>query len=135
MREASFVSATTTGETTVTVSANTGLRHAQAAQSAIATAGLGAIYEGTPATGIPVSPVDAAISQVSVNVRDLQATIQRLRARLEPVLMPNDPIGQGSQTNPVPAAPAPLVGHIEDLSGQLRESCTALQDLERRLAL
>lgn len=119
----------------MTVSASTGLRHAQAAQSAIATAGLGAIYEGTPATGIPVSPVDAAISQVSVNVRDLQATIQRLRARLEPVLMPNDPIGQGSQTNPVPAAPAPLVGHIEDLSDQLRESCAALQELERRLAL
>ena len=60
---------------------------------------------------------------------------ERLRARLEPVLMPNDPIGQGHQTNPVPAAPAPLVGHIEDLSGQLRESCAALQDLERRLAL
>ena len=117
------------------VSAPTGLRQAQAAQSAIATACLGAIYEGTQAAGIPVSPVDAAISQVSVNARDLQATIQRLRARLEPVLMPIADIGRGSQTNPVPAAPAPLVGHIEDLSGQLRESCAALQDLEQRLAL
>ncbi|ATH15828.1 hypothetical protein CHL79_27160 [Delftia acidovorans] len=84
---------------------------------------------------IPISPVDSAISLVSVNLRDLQATIQRLRARLEPVLMPIADIGKGSQTNPVPAAPAPLVGHIEDLSDQLRESCAALQDLERRLAL
>lgn len=90
---------------------------------------------GVTAEAIPISPVDSAISLVSVNVRDLQAAIQRLRARLEPVLMPTAPIGQGSQTNPVPAAPAPLVGHIEDLSDQLRESCAALQDLERRLAL
>ncbi len=119
----------------MTVSAPTGLGQAQAAKSALATAGMGAIYEGTQAAGIPVSQVDAAISQVTVNVRDLQATIQRLRARLEPVLMPTAPIGQGSQTSPVPAAPAPLVGHIEDLSEQLRESCGALQELERRLAL
>lgn len=119
----------------MTVSANTGLRQAQAAQSALATAGMGAIYEGTQAVGNAVSQVDAAISQVTVNVRDLQATIQRLRGRLEPVLMPIADIGKGSQTNPVPAAPAPLVGHIEDLSDQLRESCAALQELERRLAL
>lgn len=106
-----------------------GIRHGQAAQASD-----GAQY-GAAADAHPVSPVDSAISLVSVNVRDLQATIQRLRARLEPVLMPIADIGKGSQTNPVPAAPAPLVGHIEDLSDQLRESCAALQDLERRLAL
>lgn len=117
------------------VSAPTGLRQAQAAKSALATAGMEALYEATQVAGIEVSPVDAAIERVLVNVRDLQATIQRLRARLEPVLMPNDPIGQGIQTNPVPAAPAPLVGHIESLSDQLRESCADLQNLERRLAL
>ncbi|WP_448677302.1 hypothetical protein [Delftia acidovorans] len=119
----------------MTVSANTGLRHAQAAQSALATAGMGAIYEGTQAAGTPVSRVDAAISQVTVNVRDLQATIQRLSVRLGPVLNATGSGSNGTEKGPVPAAPTPLVGHIEDLSEQLRESCAALQDMERRLAL
>jgi len=108
---------------------NSGIRHGQAAQAS------DSMQTGVAAEAVPISPVDSAISLVSVNVRDLQATIQRLRARLEPVLMPIADIDKGSQTNPVPAAPAPLVGHIEDLSDQLRESCAALQDLERRLAL
>ncbi len=103
--------------------------HGQAAQAS------DSAQTGVAAEAIPISPVDSAISLVSVNVRELQATIQRLRARLEPVLMPIADIGKGIQTNPAPAAPAPLVGHIEDLSEQLRESCAALQELERRLAL
>lgn len=132
MREASFVSATTTTGETIVNQRDTFISgiHGQAAQSS---AGITAQFDAAQAQTI--SQVDSAIGQVSVNVRELQATTQRLTTRLGPVLNPLGIGSNGADKGPVPAAPAPLVGHIEDLSDQLRESCAALQDLERRLAL
>ncbi|MBO1034292.1 hypothetical protein INR38_09355 [Delftia sp. SD018] len=109
---------------------NSGIRHGQAAQ---ASDSISAQYDAAQAQTI--SQVDSAIGQVSVNVRDLQATIQRLTTRLGPVLNPLGIDSNRAVKGPLPATPAPLVGHVEDLSDQLRESCAALQDLERRLAL
>lgn len=132
MREASFVSATTTGETTVNHrdNLNSGLRHGQAAQ---ASDSVQAHYGAAQAQ--PISQVDSAVGQVSANLCDLQATIQRLTTRLGPVLNPPGIGSNGADKGALLATPAPLVGHIEDMSDQLRESCAALQDLERRLAL
>ncbi|KFJ12589.1 hypothetical protein DR66_4266 [Delftia acidovorans] len=135
MREAFSVSATTTGETTVTVSAPTGLRQAQAAQSALATAGIGALYEGTQAAAIPVSQVEAALSRIDAGMEDLQNTIRRISGRLEPVLSAAGVSAEGSAHEAEPASPTPLVRRLNDLATELREDCAALQDLERRLAL
>ncbi|SOE35262.1 hypothetical protein [Delftia acidovorans] len=109
---------------------NSGIRHGQAAQ---ASDSVQAQYGAAQAQ--PISQVDSAIGQVSDNMCDLQATIQRLTTRLGPVLNPPGIGSNGTDKAPLPATPAPLVGRIEDLSEQLREACAALQDLERRLAL
>ncbi len=119
----------------MTVSANTGLRHAQAAQSALATAGIGALYEGTPAAAIPVSQVEAALSQIDAGMEDLQNTIKRITGRLEPVLLVVCVTAEGSAQTAEPAAPVPLVRRLNAMATQLRQDCAALQDLERRLAL
>jgi hypothetical protein len=131
MREAFSVSATTTGETTVTLHVQTGIRHGQAAQSAQAqdlrlhTQ----VFDGPK----PISPVEMAVGHIDGGMRELAGIIQRLTQRLSPVLTPACERAEGEGNKPAPAAP--LVGHIEALSDQLRESCAALQDLERRLAL
>lgn len=134
MSEAVSVSATTTGETTVTLHFQTGIRAGQAAQAA---QGIQAqapqaniqVFEGAK----PVSPVEMAVGHIDGGMRELAGIIQRLTQRLSPVLTPACERAEGEGNKPAPAAP--LVGHIEALSDQLRESCAALQDLERRLAL
>ncbi|WP_230590874.1 hypothetical protein [Delftia acidovorans] len=119
----------------MTVSAPTGLRQAQAAQSALATAGIGALYEGTQAAAIPVSQVEAALSRIDAGMEDLQNTIRRISGRLEPVLSAAGVSAEGSAHEAEPASPTPLVRRLNDLATELREDCAALQDLERRLAL
>lgn len=142
MREAFSVSATTTGETTVNqeIAEQRGasardrlLSAAQAAQGIQAQKPHAHIqvFEGAK----PVSPVEMAVGHIDGGLRELAGIIQRLTHRLSPVLTPDCDRAQGEGNNPAPVAPAPLVGRIGDLSDQLIESCAALQDLERRLAL
>ena len=133
MREAFSVSATTTGETTVTLHVQTGIRHGQAAQSAQAqdlrlhTQ----VFDGPK----PISQVEMAVGHIDGGMRELAGIIQRLTQRLSPVLTPAVERAEGAGNEPAPAAPAPLVGQIEVLSDLLRLHCADLQDLERRLAL
>lgn len=105
-----------------------GLRHGQAAQASDSIqANSGA------AQPQPISQVEMAVGHIDGGLRELAGIIQRLTQRLRPVLTPACERAESEGNKPAPAAP--LVGHIEDLSEQLREYCAALQDLERRLAL
>lgn len=119
----------------MTVSAPTGLRQAQAAQSALATAGMGALREGTRIVPAPQSQVEAALSNIDAGMEDLQNTIRRITGRLEPVLSAAGISAEGSAHEAEPASPTPLVRRLNDLATELRKDCAALQDLERRLAL
>lgn len=109
---------------------NSGIRHGQAAQASDS-----AQAHSGAAQAQPISQVEMAMGIFGGGMRELAGIIQRLTHRLDPVLTPACERAEGEGNKPTPAAPAPLVGHIEDLSDQLRESCAALQDLERRLAL
>ncbi|MFC4927822.1 hypothetical protein [Delftia deserti] len=83
----------------------------------------------------PQSQVEAAISQVDAGMQDLQNTIKRITARLEPALSAAGISAEGSAQQAEPASSTPLVRRINALAAQLRHDCAALQDLERRLAL
>lgn len=117
----------------MTLHVQTGIRHGQAAQSAQAQdlSLHTQVFDGPK----PISQVEMAVGHIDGGLRELAGIIQRLTQRLSPVLTPACERAEGAGNSPAPVAPAPLVGHIGDLSEQLRESCAALQDLERRLAL
>lgn len=137
MREASFVSATTTGETTVNHSNS--LAHLGSGptvlQRAAEAAARGAAYEGVQIAPPPQSQVEAALSNIDAGMEDLQNTIRRISGRLEPVLSAASASAEGSAHEAEPASPTPLVRRLNELATQLRKDRAALQDLERRLAL
>ncbi|PJO37648.1 hypothetical protein CTI10_015275 [Delftia acidovorans] len=126
-REAASVSATTTGETTV--NQTNSLAHLGAAPAR----GVSALHAAAQAQ--PVSQVEAALSNIDAGMEDLQNTIRRISGRLEPVLSAAGVSAEGSAHEAEPASPTPLVRRLNAMATQLRESCAALQDMERRLAL
>lgn len=126
-REAAFVSATTTGDTTVNHSNS--LAHLGAAPAR----GVSALHAAAQAQ--PVSQVEAALSNVDAGMDDLKNTIRRISGRLEPVMSAAGISAEGSAHEAEPASSTPLVRRLNELANQLRQDCAALQDLERRLAL
>ncbi len=130
-REAAFVSATTIGETTVTLHVQTGIRHGQAAQ---ASDSVQAHYGAAQAQ--PISQVDEIVARLNHQIGFLQDAVTGMRNRLAPVLTPEaDPAPSGSQDGPVRSLPPPLVGQLESLSERLHLAVTELQMTDSRLAL
>lgn len=82
----------------------------------------------------PQSQVEAALSQIDAGMQDLQNTVKRITGRLEPALSEACVSAEvGEQAAPISSTP--LVRRLNAMAAQLRQECTALQDLERRLAL
>lgn len=138
MREASFVSATTTGETTVNhtldkiaIASGTAPRVGQ--QDSVPK-GMGALADFAPK--VAQSATATAMAGAKEQAEQVQVTLQRLGKRLAPVLGPGagQTGGDGGQGNQKANA-APLVSQIDALTHVLRLVQTELQDLERRLAL
>lgn len=85
---------------------------------------------------MPTSPVEEAFAKASKQADELLATIDSLRFRIDPVLMPAPLTGEASSgTEAVRPQSAMLVENVTIVTDRIRSANTQLQDLLRRLAL